>query len=164
MKSLVAALLLIPSLAFAHCKRDTNEVLKNMHEAQNILNEAWDLYMDDHYESAISHANRAKQKFERGQITFEVMSEAGLCDWEGPSHSDVERYIKQAKIAQKQASCVVTLSRMYNESDYISENYDSLSSEQFAKKAHAVRFYGNNALSVCDEDMHPQINKTMTRF
>lgn len=164
MKNIVVALILIPSLAFAHCKRDTNEALVKMHEAQGVLNEAWELYNEDHYERAISHANRAKQKFEKGQITFEVMSETGLCDWEGPSHSDVVRYIRQAKIAQKQASCVVTLSRMYNESDYIIENYDSLSSEQFAKKAHAVRFYGNNALSACDEDMHLQINKMLSRF
>ncbi|WP_415883041.1 hypothetical protein [Neptuniibacter sp. QD34_54] len=152
----------LPSAAFAHCAAQADDALEKLRNAQDSINDAYDLYDAGEYDRARTKAVRAKDKIWEGQVVFEAMRDRGVCDWEGPSLSEVNEIIGYTKISQDQARCVVFLSHMDKSRAALNNIYKSVTAEDRQKYTNLVLKNGKKALGVCEDRLHKYINKTIT--
>jgi len=152
----------LPSAAFAHCAAQADDALEKLRKAQDSINDAYDLYDAGEYDRAKTKAVSAKNKIWEGQVVFKAMRDRGVCDWEGPSLSEVNEIIGYTKISQDQARCVVFLSNMDKSQAALRNMYKAVNAEDRQKYTRSVLKNGQKALGVCEDRLHRYINKTIT--
>lgn len=154
----------LPSFAYAHCAAQADEALEKLRNAQASITESYDLYDEGKYDRAITKAVRAKNDVWEGQTVFKIMLDRGVCDWEGPSVSDVKRYIKHTNTSQDQARCVISLAKMGRVRNSLKNMYKAVSAEDRQKSSETIHRLGKKALGVCDDNVKPHIRSILERY
>jgi len=154
----------LPSLAYAHCAAQADEALEQLRNAHDAINDSYDLYDEGKYERAITKAIRAKNDVWEGQTIFKIMLDRGLCDWEGPSVSEVKRYIKNTKISDNQARCVISLAKMGKVRNSLKNMYKAVNVEERKKSYAAIHSLGKKALGYCEDGWHNHIRSILKNY
>lgn len=159
MSKLLITLLItsLPSMAFAYCAAQADDALYKLRNAHEAINESYEFYDAGQYDKAITQATRAKDKVREGRVSFEIIRDRGVCDWEGPSLSEVNHYIRNTKISTDQANCVVLLSKMGRKRADLRNIYKSMTAEARKKTTGSIQRLGNKALGVCEDGWHKHI-------